>query len=85
MEQGTGIEPASEAWEAPIIADILTLLVNSIIAEGGGNIKTFLSKGFWACIKSETVMAGMLSKIFCKLYDALFLWENSSRSGDNMV
>ena len=25
LEQGTGIEPASEAWEAPIIADILTL------------------------------------------------------------
>ena len=27
MEQGTGIEPASEAWEATIIADILTLLI----------------------------------------------------------
>ena len=25
MEQGTGVEPASEAWEATIIADILTL------------------------------------------------------------
>ena len=25
LEQGTGIEPASEAWEATIIADILTL------------------------------------------------------------
>ena len=25
MEQGTGIEPASEAWEATIIADIRTL------------------------------------------------------------
>ena len=27
LEQGMGIEPASEAWEATIIADILTLLV----------------------------------------------------------
>ena len=27
MEQGTGVEPASEAWEATIIADILTLHV----------------------------------------------------------
>ena len=27
LEQGTGVEPASEAWEAPIIADILTLHV----------------------------------------------------------
>lgn len=26
LERGTGIEPASEAWEAPIIADILTPL-----------------------------------------------------------
>ena len=25
MEQGTGVEPASEAWEATIIADIRTL------------------------------------------------------------
>ena len=25
LEQGTGVEPASEAWEATIIADILTL------------------------------------------------------------
>ena len=25
LEQGTGIEPASEAWEATIIADIRTL------------------------------------------------------------
>ena len=27
LEQGTGVEPASEAWEATIIADILTLHV----------------------------------------------------------
>ena len=27
LEQGTGVEPASEAWEATIIADILTLRV----------------------------------------------------------
>ncbi len=25
LEQGTGVEPASEAWEATIIADIRTL------------------------------------------------------------
>lgn len=56
LEQGTGIEPASEAWEAPIIADILTLLVSPIIAEGIGNIKSFLSKAFWSCIKSEAIM-----------------------------
>ena len=34
MEQGTGIEPASEAWEATIIADILTLRCVGIIAKG---------------------------------------------------
>lgn len=28
VERGTGVEPASEAWEAPIIADILTPLKN---------------------------------------------------------
>ena len=32
LEQGTGIEPASEAWEAPIIADILTLHIGYIVA-----------------------------------------------------
>ena len=36
MEQGTGVEPASEAWEATIIADILTLRdgKNYSIADG---------------------------------------------------
>ena len=54
-------------------------------SRGGRKYQDLFVERFWACIKSETVMAGMLSKIFCKLYDALFLWENSSRSGDNMV
>ena len=42
MEQGTGVEPASEAWEAPIIADILTLQLLLIIAENCGKFKGFL-------------------------------------------
>ena len=33
LEQGTGIEPASEAWEATIIADIRTLRSVGIIAD----------------------------------------------------
>ena len=44
MEQGTGVEPASEAWEAPIIADILTLRLSPIIAERCGKFKSYLSK-----------------------------------------
>ena len=43
MEQGTGIEPASEAWEATIIADIRTLHGVGIIAEGHGKFNHFLS------------------------------------------
>ena len=35
LEQGTGIEPASEAWEATIIADIRTLHGVGIIADRG--------------------------------------------------
>ena len=35
MEQGTGVEPASEAWEATIIADILTLHVRYYSKEPG--------------------------------------------------
>ena len=45
MEQGTGVEPASEAWEAPIIAVILTLRMSTIIAEPCGKFKPFLSAG----------------------------------------
>ena len=43
LEQGTGIEPASEAWEATIIADIRTLHGDGIIAEGIGKFNHFLS------------------------------------------
>ena len=43
MEQGTGIEPASEAWEATIIADIRTLRSEGIIAEVNGKFNHFLS------------------------------------------
>ena len=48
MEQGTGIEPASEAWEATIIADILTLRCVGIIAEGERKFNLFLSYPFSA-------------------------------------
>ena len=44
LEQGTGIEPASEAWEATIIADIRTLHGVGIIAEGDGKFNHFLSE-----------------------------------------
>ena len=30
LEQGTGVEPASEAWEATIIADIRTLRMGAL-------------------------------------------------------
>ena len=48
LEQGTGIEPASEAWEATIIADILTLRCVGIIAEGERKFNLFLSYPFSA-------------------------------------
>ena len=43
LEQGTGIEPASEAWEATIIADIRTLHCVGIIANPFGKFNLFLS------------------------------------------
>ena len=43
LEQGTGIEPASEAWEATIIADIRTLHGVGIIAKRHGKFNHFLS------------------------------------------
>ena len=44
MEQGTGIEPASEAWEATIIADRLTLRCVGIIAKAKEKFNHFLSQ-----------------------------------------
>ena len=43
LEQGTGIEPASEAWEATIIADIRTLHGVGIIANAKGKFNHYLS------------------------------------------
>ena len=54
MEQGTGIEPASEAWEATIIADILTLRCVGIIAEEKGKFNLFLSHCFPVCVTFRT-------------------------------
>ena len=45
LEQGTGVEPASEAWEATIIADILTLH-GVYYSKGLGRIQVFFVDGF---------------------------------------
>ena len=46
MEQGTGVEPASEAWEAPIIADILTLRGETHYSRAAWEIQVFFVAGF---------------------------------------
>ena len=54
LEQGTGIEPASEAWEATIIADIRTLRCLGIIAKESGKFNLFLSYCFLLDVTFQT-------------------------------
>ena len=63
MEQGTGIEPASEAWEATIIADIRTLRTLRIIPQGPAKSKQNSSAGFDSVFTHQPHRADRLGMI----------------------